>query len=178
MPLETNPSSTTQPDWSVRLADLAAADDARAILTLLDHYAEHPLGNGGPLPANVRQQVIEGLRQHPHALVFLAESGPQVAGMAVCFVGFSTFKASPLVNIHDLVVQHDWRGRGIGGALIDAVAAHARTRNWCAVTLEVRADNPARRLYAQKGFRDLSEPTHDQTMLFGKLLLSPGDMQP
>ncbi len=169
MQLETNHNCT------VRLADLAAAKDAQAVLLLLEHYAEHPQGSGGPLPLSVHNTVIDGLRRHPTTLIFLAELGPVLAGMAVCFVGFSTFKAKPLINIHDLVVHSDRRGQGIGGALIDAVVAHAQERAWCAVTLEVRADNPARRLYTQKGFRDLSEPTHDQTMLFGKLRLSSSD---
>ncbi len=160
------------PPCSVRLADLANPEDALAVLQLLEHYSEHPMGSGGPLPETVREKVIEGLHRHPTTLIFLAQQSQCIPGMAVCFIGFSTFKAQPLINIHDLVVHADSRGRGVGGALIDAVVEYARARDWCAVTLEVRADNPARRLYVQKGFRDLTEPTHDQTLLFGKLLLT------
>ncbi len=157
---------------TVRLANLDNPSDAQVVLQLLEHYSEHPMGSGGPLPAAVHDTVIEGLRSHPTTLIFLCQKDGNVEGMAVCFVGFSTFKAKPLINIHDLVVHANARGQGIGSALIDAVVDHARARTWCAVTLEVRADNPASRLYIQKGFRDLTEPTHDQTMLFGKLLLS------
>jgi hypothetical protein len=39
------------------------------------------------------------------------------------------------------------------------------------VTLEVQANNPARRLYASKGFQHLSTPVHGETMLFAKLEL-------
>lgn len=156
---------------SIRIAAMDDPSDATHVLGLLEHYSLHPMGAGGPLPEEVRNNVIPGLRQNPNTLVFVAEVDQSPVGMAICFVGFSTFKAKPLINIHDLVVHESVRGQGIGGALLDAVIAHATEQAWCAVTLEVRSDNPARELYAQKGFEDLSQPTHAQTMLFGKVLL-------
>ncbi|MEZ6133570.1 MAG: GNAT family N-acetyltransferase [Pirellulaceae bacterium] len=156
---------------NVRLAQLADASDSESILRLLEHYYEHPMGAGGPLPADVRGRVLDGLRSHPTTLVFLAEQAGVAQGMAVCFLGYSTFKARPLINIHDLVVHGDCRGQGLGSALIDAVIEHARENSCGAVTLEVRADNPARKLYAKKGFEDLTDPTHGETMLFGKRTL-------
>lgn len=162
-------------ECSVRLAELTDASDAGAVLGLLEHYALHPMGRGGPLPLEVKETVIEGLRQHPTTRVFLAEVDSVAVGLAICFVGFSTFQAMPLMNIHDLVVHAASRGQGIGGALVDAVTSYARQRAWCAVTLEVRSDSPARRLYASKGFRQLADPCQGSTMLFGKLQLSPPD---
>jgi ribosomal protein S18 acetylase RimI-like enzyme len=158
-------------NFEIRLADLTDPRDAAAIAGLLDHYAAHPFGNEGPLPDDVRERFVDGLREHPTTHVFLSESSSKVVGMAICFLGFSTFKAKPLINIHDLIVLEAFRGQGIGGALIDCIVATARDNDWCAVTLEVRADNPARELYARKGFHGLS-PNHDQhTTLFGKLPL-------
>ncbi len=156
------------PDCTVRLADLHAEPDQAELVRLLNHYAEHPMGDGRPLPTTVQQAVVEGLQAHPMALVFLAERDRRAIGMAVCFVGFSTFQAKPLINIHDLIVEARFRGQGIGGQLLDSIADYAQARQWCAITLEVRADNPARQLYAAKGFSDLSLPTHSGTMLFGK----------
>ena len=54
------------------------------------------------------------------------------------------------------------RGRGIGGALLDALLALAREHGFRALSLAVDRQNPAaRRLYERKGFRDaaISDPT-------------------
>ena len=53
------------------------------------------------------------------------------------------------------------RGRGIGGALLDALLALAREQGFRALSLAVDRQNPARRLYERKGFRDagISDPT-------------------
>ena len=42
-------------------------------------------------------------------------------GAAVCFIGFSTFAAKPLINIHDFVVLPAARGKGVGRRLLEAV---------------------------------------------------------
>lgn len=156
---------------TVRLADLATSANQAAIIELLDHYSQHKMGNGHPLPAEVKGRLIEGLRAHPMSRVFLAYDSDRPVGIAVCFIGFSTFKAKPLVNIHDLAVNESHRARGVGTQLIDAVIEFATSLGCCAITLEVRADNPARKLYVKKGFQTLSEPLAPDATLFGKLML-------
>jgi GNAT superfamily N-acetyltransferase len=158
---------------TVRLADLAEPAIQAAVVGLLDHYSRHEMGACQPLPADVKDRLVDGLRAHPMSRVFLACDGDRPIGMAVCFIGFSTFKARPLINIHDLVVHESARARGIGTQLIDAVIEFAKSLGCCAITLEVRADNPARQLYAKKGFQALGEPLAPDASLFGKLIL-PG----
>ncbi|MGY8771136.1 MAG: GNAT family N-acetyltransferase, partial [Pirellulales bacterium] len=55
--------------------------------------------------------------------------------------------------IHDIAVHPDHRNRGIGKALMEAIDQLALRLNGYAVTLEVRADNPARQLYQYCGFK-------------------------
>lgn len=166
---------SAQLEIEIRMADLNQEDDQAAILEMLNEYAQLPHISGRPLPPEVLDQVIDGLKNHPASLVFLALTGGQTIGMATCFVGFSTFKAQPLINVHDLCVRHEFRGQGVGGKILDAVVQHARDSSYCAVTLEVNADNPARRLYARKGFGvgDFS----NESVLFGKvdLTIDPQD---
>jgi ribosomal protein S18 acetylase RimI-like enzyme len=84
-------------------------------------------------------------------------------GLAVCFLGFSTFAARPLINIHDLAVLPEYRGRGIGRRLLERVEAKGHALGCAKLTLEVRADNHrAQRLYQQVGFGDA--PTADGTV--------------
>lgn len=156
----------------VRLADLYLSDDQSAIVRLLNHYAQQPFGMGRALPTAVQDRLIIGLQERDNSRIFLAYADQgEAIGLAVCFVGFSTFKALPLINIHDLVVQEQIRGQGVGSCLIDAVVGYAEQQGFCAVTLEVRQDNPARELYARKGFRNLQSHDPDGVMLFGKRTL-------
>jgi ribosomal protein S18 acetylase RimI-like enzyme len=134
--------------------DLARADVQHAVVELLDAYSRDPMGNGAPLPADVRRGLIPGLREHPTTLVFIAYVGGAPAGVAICFRGFSTFAARPLINIHDLAVLPEHRGRGVGSGLLQAVAEKGRALGCCKLTLEVLENNQtARRLYDSAGFR-------------------------
>jgi ribosomal protein S18 acetylase RimI-like enzyme len=136
----------------VREADLAEPTDAEALVELIDAYARDPMGGGQPLPEEVRGRLVPALQQVPDRLVLLAFDGDRAVGVAVCFQGFSTFHAQPLINIHDLAVLPGCRGRGLGKALLAAVEVEARRRGCCKLTLEVRQDNPAAGLYRVLGF--------------------------
>jgi ribosomal protein S18 acetylase RimI-like enzyme len=143
-------------DVTVIEADLNDSQHQRAILHLVNAYARDPMGEGRDLPATVRERLISGLRQHPTSLVFLAFENAMPVGIAVCFLGFSTFAARPLINIHDLAVIPDHRGQGIGRLLLERVEAKGRELECCKLTLEVREDNhPAQRLYHSFGFADI-----------------------
>jgi ribosomal protein S18 acetylase RimI-like enzyme len=134
-------------------ADLNQTEHQDAVLKLIDAYAADPMGNGKPLSIEVRRDLIPGLRQHPTTIIFLAYDGSAPVGIAMCFLGFSTFAARPLINIHDLAVLPEYRGRGIGRRLIGEVERKAREIQCCKLTLEVQERNhPARGLYEQVGF--------------------------
>ena len=143
-------------DWRIRHADFADPRDTAGIVTILNSYASDPRGGSRPLPPDVQSRLIPVLRDHPTTLVLLAFDDEKPVGIAVCFFGVSTFRARPLVNIHDLAVLPAYRGRGVGRALLGAVEDHARSRGCCKLTLEVQDDNtPARTLYQRFGFEDV-----------------------
>jgi ribosomal protein S18 acetylase RimI-like enzyme len=134
-------------------ADLDSQNHQQSILELIDAYALDPMGNGEPLPDGVKKNLIPGLRRHPTTLVFLAFCQGRAVGIAVCFTGFSTFAAKPLINIHDFAVLPASRGSGVGRKLLAAVEAKARKMDCCKVTLEVLENNHrALKVYAAAGF--------------------------
>ena len=136
-------------------ADLSNSHDAKGLLEVLDSYAADPVGGGESLPKDVHSRLPSMLRELPSALVLLAYDDDQSVGVAVCFFGLSTFRAQPLLNIHDLAVLPQYRGRGIGRALLEAAEDHARRRGCCKLTLEVQDDNTrAQTLYQSFGFED------------------------
>lgn len=135
-------------------ANLECEEHVRDVIALTSAYANDPMGNGGPLPVGVLERLVPGLRAHPTTKVFLLYEANKAVGIATCFVGFSTFRARPLINIHDFAVLPGERGRGLGELLLKAVMAKAAELGCCKVTLEVQEGNAiARRLYQSVGFR-------------------------
>lgn len=142
------------------VADLEQPEHQQIVAALINAYSTDPMGDGHPLSAEAAQRLIPGLRKHPTTLILLAFEGKKPVGIAVCFRGFSTFAARPLMNIHDLHVLPSHQGRGIGRGLIEAVAAKARELDCCKLTLEVQNQNHrARKTYAASGFRQ----QHDES---------------
>lgn len=134
-------------------ADLSLADHQTATVALLDAYANDTMGDGKPLSESVKRNLIPGLKQHPTTIVFLAFQKDEPVGLAICFRGFSTFAARPLVNISDYFVVPTHRGAGIGRLLLAAVEKHAREIGCCKLTLEVQENNRrAQKVYAAAGF--------------------------
>ena len=146
-------SETLAPTLTVRRADYGDAGDAAALVALLDVYARDPMGGGKGLSQAVKASLPTALQVFPGAFSLLAFQGDEAVGLANCFTGFSTFAARPLVNIHDLAVRPEQRGKGIGRALMQAVEAEARARGACKITLEVLGGNDnAKALYAALGY--------------------------
>jgi ribosomal protein S18 acetylase RimI-like enzyme len=138
---------------SIVAADLSDAAHARAIVKLLAEYALDPMGGGVELDPTVLARVVPGLRAHPACRIWLAFDGDDAVGVAICFIGYSTWSAKPLINIHDIAVSRAARGRGVGRAIMAAVEAAARAMGCCKITLEVRDDNiVARGLYRELGY--------------------------
>jgi ribosomal protein S18 acetylase RimI-like enzyme len=68
-------------------------------------------------------------------------------------------------------VAAEARGRGVGSALLDALLVLAREEGHQALSLSVDRQNPARRLYERKGFRDAgsSDPTDSSVTMVADL---------
>ncbi len=136
-------------------ADLRDAEHAAHTLTMIRSYARDPFGQGRDLDESIQAVLIERLAAQSGAFVFLATLGPRPIGIAVCFSGFSTFAARPLINLHDIYVDAPFRGWGVARRLLEAVESQARALDCCKLTLEVQERNtPARSLYERFGFTE------------------------
>lgn len=139
---------------SIVKADYAEPLHAAAIVDLLDQYARDPMGGGEPLSDATRKCLVAELDARPNAVTLLAFDGPVPAGLLIAFEGFSTFACKPLINVHDIAVHPDHRGKGLARALLDAAEAEARRRGCCKLTLEVLSGNTrARSVYEAAGYR-------------------------
>ena len=139
--------------WRILRADYRNPAHAQALIILLDEYASGPSGGGEPLPENVKAELIPTLQRTNHALSLLAFVGDEPIGLLNAFETLSTFKAKPLINIHDIAVTENWRRKGVGRALILELENIARQRGCAKLTLEVLEKNlGAQVLYRELGF--------------------------
>lgn len=124
-------------------------------IKLINHYIKDEMGGGTPHTLEKATELVRGISQHPTAFVVFARINQSFVGMVVSFVNFSTFNAKPFVNIHDVIVEQEFRGRGIARMMLEYVIEMAEMKNCCKVTLEVREDNTvAKGLYDSLGFEE------------------------
>ena len=71
-------------------------------------------------------------------------------------------------------VVREWRGRGIGARLLDALITAAREAELTALSLSVEPDNYARRLYERVGFRQIGQVGGSITMLLRPVMSGHG----
>lgn len=139
----------------VKRVDYADAQQCRDIGYLLNYYAMDPMGGGQALDSHIIANIARELAKLPHAFSILCYVNEQAAGLVNCFDGFSTFHCKPLVNIHDIVVLPEYRGRGISQLLLQEVETIAREKGCCKLTLEVLEGNQiAQKAYSRFGFSD------------------------
>lgn len=133
----------------------AEQDDVDALRAALLHAfnwepAREPLPPDHPALAPYR----DGWGRHGDVGV-VAEVDGRVVGAAYCRLtrgyGFVD-EQTPEVTIG---VDAGHRGRGIGTALLDALARAARDHGFERLSLSVEPVNPARRLYERAGYREI-----------------------
>ena len=153
-------------------ADYTNSRHAQAIVTLMDHCAQDATSGGSPLPEHVTKNLIKKLACFPTAISLICYDHGEPVGLLNGFEGFSTFQAASLLNIHDLIVRHDMRGKGIGKKLIAEIECIAQARNYCKITLEVLDGNHnAKQVYLKFGFVPFQlNATHGKAMFWHKLL--------
>jgi GNAT superfamily N-acetyltransferase len=168
--------SSSVPHIRIARVDYGDPADCAALVMLLDAYACDLMGGGVPLEAAVKERLCADLARLPGAASFLARNAagehPEAVGLINCFLGYSTFKAQPLMNVHDIIVLGSQRGMGIGQMLLAAAEQHARSLGCCKLTLEVLTGNAtAMASYRRFGFAPYTlDPAAGQASFMQKWL--------
>lgn len=139
--------------------DAATESDVPLILSFITALAEYE---------RLSQQVVatEGLVREslfgprPAAEAAIARVGAEPVGFAVWFSTYSTFLSRPGLYLEDVFVLPEWRGRGIGRALLTHLARIAVARGCGRMEWSVLDWNePAIRFYQSLGARAMNEWT-------------------
>lgn len=137
---------------SIRPAD---AKDVSTLNILIHEFAafEHL-----PVAATEAALLRDGFGEQPRFRVLMAEWKSQPAGYAFFFDYYSTFEGRPGLFLEDIYVRDQYRGKGIGKALLARVASIAKEHNCFGVRWEVLDWNtPAIEFYKNLGATFLNE---------------------
>jgi ribosomal protein S18 acetylase RimI-like enzyme len=113
---------------------------------------------------------IEALRralalfiQHPEigfAWLAFADTGGARTAVGACVVchAISTSRGALVAKLDDVTISDEWQGRGVGAAMLDALADHLRARGFTRIDCACHRDNAgAWRFYERLGYRPLDE---------------------
>ncbi|HPF13590.1 MAG TPA: GNAT family N-acetyltransferase [Planctomycetota bacterium] len=101
----------------------AGPEDMSSVLELVRELAEYERA-AEEVTVTVEQLVEDGFQQHLFRVI-LAESAGEVAGMALYYPRYSTWKGRTL-HLEDLVVKQAYRRHGVGRQLFEAIIHEAR----------------------------------------------------
>lgn len=111
---------------AAREADVAAI---HALICELADY-EHALDQ---VKATQEQLRVALFGPTPAAYALVADAGAEVVGFALYFLNFSTWEGVHGIYLEDLYVQPEYRGSGLGKALLASLAAIAAARGYARV---------------------------------------------
>jgi len=137
----------------------ATADDAETLVRLIRELAayEQLEHEARATPEAIRQHLFG---PHARAEALIAEQGGQPIGFALFFQNFSTFRCQPGLYLEDIYVQPEHRGRGLGKALFQRLAALAVERDCGRMEWTVLNWNePAIQFYRGLGARPMDQWT-------------------
>ena len=145
---------------------------ASELISLLNSYAQDPLGGGEALTGHVIENLVNELSKLAHAFSVLCYVDNTPAGLINCFEAFSTFSCKPLVNIHDVIVLKEYRGQNLSQKMLTKVEGIAKSKGCCKLTLEVLSKNEAAKsAYKKYGFGDYElDPKMGSAQFWQKLI--------
>ena len=149
------------------IADLNNEQHATAYLSLMSHYACDPMGGGDDLSDFAKENLVQTLLARKDVFIILVFVNDIPAALLTAIEGFSTFACKPLLNIHDVTVHADFRGKQLTKMLFGKIEEVAKQRGCCKMTLEVLSGNPiACKAYRSLGFSDYQLDPEFGTALF------------
>jgi len=119
-----NPAMPSDTDLQIRPAK---ESDAPLVLEFIRKLAEYgDISSEATVTESDVRAALFGER--PVAEAILAYVGSEPAGFAVYSFTFSSFMGKPGIFVEDLFVEHQFRGRGVGKALLLTLARLGRER--------------------------------------------------
>ena len=139
---------------SIRPATRADVDLILEFIRALAEYERAP----DSAVATADDIIRDGFSDNPKFRVVIADWNGQPAGFAFFFYNYSTWLGRPGIYLEDLFVHSEYRGRGIGKALLVHLAQIAVRENCYGMNWQVLDWNtPSIEFYESIGAKQLKE---------------------
>lgn len=101
-----------------------------------------------------QERALRAILAQPEAgSLLVATLSGRVTGMVNLLFSISTAEGGPVAWLDDMVVHRDFRGQGMGPALLQAAQRHAHKQGCLRITLHTDHDNHvAQGIYEKAGF--------------------------
>jgi GNAT superfamily N-acetyltransferase len=148
--------TTDQTAGSQAVVRGATPDDVPLILALIRELAEFERALD-EVHATEESLHATLFAERPAAFCHIAEYDGQAAGFALWFLNYSTWLGGHGLYLEDLYVREQFRGNGIGIALLRELAGICLERGYARLEWWVLDWNPARGFYESIGATALTE---------------------
>jgi GNAT superfamily N-acetyltransferase len=139
---------------TIRIATAADVPQILAFVRALAAYEREP----DAVTATEEGLLCDGFGPNPFYSCLIAEHDGRAAGFALYFFNYSTWMGRPGLYLEDIFVEPEFRGLGIGKALLQRVAAIAIEKNCPRLQWEVLDWNtPAIQFYRAMGAEFMDE---------------------
>lgn len=113
----------------------AVAEDCPRLLELIRELAVYEKAPD-EVTVTLEHFTQSGFGENPVWWALVAEQDGQVAGFALWYVRYSTWKGKTMY-LEDILVTEAQRGKGLGKMLLDALIAEARTQGFRRISWQV-----------------------------------------
>jgi GNAT superfamily N-acetyltransferase len=161
-------TATTQATVAVECAAMTAAtrEHARELLGAFLGDDAHYLASSaayGDAGSEALERALDLFLVRPElGFVWLAfaRDGASREAVGACVVcrAISTSRGGIVAKLDDVTIRAGWQGRGVGGAMLEALAEQLRAEGASRIDTACHRDNAlAWRFYERRGFRPLDE---------------------
>ena len=98
--------------------------------------------------------------KNQESVIFMIYEKKLAVGFVQLYKTFSSVSLEPFFILNDLYVAAEYRGKGLGAALLQRAKAYCTELNYKGLALETATDNPAQKLYEKLGWKNDTDVLH------------------
>ncbi len=124
-----------------------------------EHKAHDQVYETAPDAEKTMRRFLADVANNGYSFLFVAVAGERMVGFISGELrqGSPTFLPKTWASVDDVFVEHEYRNRGMGRALLQSVKNWAQERGADGISLQVAAANArGRKFYEDLGFREIS----------------------